>query len=78
MVKYSAILSLQKVIEHLSQYIDDVENTDLAENLTKLPINVLAVLKLKYEDKAGLRISCNIRKADAKKFAITENIVGGM
>jgi len=78
MVRYSAILNRQAVIDHLSEFIDDIEDTDFPKNLDNLALSPMSAIKLKYEDGAKLRLMCVIRKADTKKFALTGTIVGGM
>ena len=72
MVRYSAILNKQRIIEHLSQYFDDISETDLPEKLDELMPIATDYLKIQYEDKLGLKLTCIIKKADTKKFTLTE------
>lgn len=73
MVKYSAILSKKSVIEYLSKYYDDIKETDFIEKLDKLSPVINDFLKLKYKDKLGLKLTCIIKKADTKKYTLTES-----
>lgn len=72
MVRYSAIIGRQKVIDHLSQYFDDISETDLPERLDELKLSADDYLKIKYVDKLGLKLTCIIQRADKKKYALTE------
>jgi hypothetical protein len=74
MVKYSAILNRNNTIKHISLYFDDVEETDFVNNLDELKKNVNDYLKLKYIDKAGLKLTCVIKRASDTKFALTETV----
>jgi len=72
MVRYSAILNKEMVIEHLTQYFDDINETDLPEKLDELKLSADDYLKIKYVDKVGLKLTCTIQRADEKKYALTE------
>jgi hypothetical protein len=74
MVNYSAILNRQAVISHISQYFDNIEETDFIENLDNLKLNANDFLKLKYVNKCGIKIICLIKRADKRKYALTETI----
>jgi len=73
MVKYSAILNKQSVISHLSQYFDDINDTDLPERLGELKLSADDYLKIKYTDELGLKLTCIVKRADKKKYALTES-----
>ena len=74
MVKYSAIINEKNVIQHISAYFDDVEETNFIDNLRELKKSFDDYLKLKYIDKSGLKVTCEIKRISDTKFALTETI----
>ena len=74
MVKYSAIINEKNVIQHISTYFDDVEETDFIDNLRGLKKSFDDFLKLKYIGKSGLKITCEIKRVSATKFSLTETV----
>ena len=74
MVKYSAIINEKNVIQHISTYFDDVKETDFIDNLRGLKKSFDDFLKLKYVDKSGLKITCEIKRISDTKFSLTETV----
>ena len=74
MIKYSTILNKKSVIDHISMYFDNVEETDFINNLDGLKKDINDILKLKYIDKTGLKLKCVIKRVSDTKFALTETI----